>query len=147
MVFQLFRVFWDSECNDAPGQTRVKRLADINTDTKIGGGHFTQNDPTYTLINIHGPTAAWTIGLTVVLAVIAGIIWYWHYRRQKKLKRAVTRHRLARWSAIGYHKTECNKIDHTKECDCKPAPGRFDRANEAEDMEDPCYRRPHIYDV
>lgn len=148
MVFQLLHIFWSCDCDEVSGPVRVKRLADINTDTQVGGGRITQNDPTYTLINIHGPTAAWTVGGIAFLAVIAAIIWYMYHRRQRKLKRVVARHRQARWNAIGYHKTECNKIDHTKECDCKPAHGRYEgRTSEVAECEDQGYRRPCIYDA
>ena len=143
MGYQLFNVFWNSACGADPSNDpngRVKRLADVNT--HIGGG--TWNDPTYTLINIHGPTAAWMFGLMAVLAALAVVVWYLYRRRQRNLKRIVARHRKARWDAIGYHKNECSKIDHTRECDCRKE-GYFPRrASNGGDIEEYGYRRDPI---
>lgn len=147
MGYQLLHVFWDSECGADPQNNpngRVKRLADINTDTQIGGGRFTHNDPTYTLINIHGPTAAWMFGLMAALAVLAVAVWFLYRRRQRRMKRIVARHRKARWDAIGYHKNECNKIDHTRECDCRKEGYSPRRASNGGDIEDYGYRRDPI---
>lgn len=144
MGYRFFHVFWNSVCNDVSLNDlnrRVKRLADINTDTQVGGGRFTENDPTYTLINIHGPTAAWMFGLMVALAVLAAVVWFLYRRRQRKMKRIVARHRKARWDAIGYHKNECNKVDHTRECDCRRDGYLPRQAPNGGDMEDFGYRR------
>ena len=162
MGYQLFNIFWES-C-DTPGKERIKRLADINTDTKIGGGHYTNNDPTYTLINIHGPTAGWMVGAFVILALIAALFLFLYNRRQKKLKAIVARHRALHWDAIGmtsskslsttphysptagYHKNECNKIDHTKACDCKPTHGNcVRRASNGGDVEEAHRGRHYIF--
>ena len=146
MGFQLFHVFWNADC-DSPGPARVKRLADINTETHVGGGQYTQNDPTYTLINIHGPTATLTLGLVAVFAVIAALLFFLHRRRQKRLKGVVARHRAAKWDAIGYHKNECSKIDHAKPCDCKPTRGHYHRrASNGGDLEEPDHRRCCVID-
>ena len=140
---------WACNCEESPVLTRAKRFADINTDTQVGGGRITENDPTYTLINIHGPTAGWTLGGVLILTVIAALLWFLHRRRQQKLKRVVARHRAAKWDAIGYHKNECQKIDHTRLCDCKPVHGhRNRRASNGGDIEDESgCRRSCIFDA
>ena len=141
MVFQLLHVFWTNDCDGSlgPDPARVKRLADINTDTQVGGGRINEGD-TYTLINIHGPTAAWMLGGMAALAVLAVAVWFLYRRRQRKMKRIVMRHRQARWEAIGYHKSECNKIDHTKECDCRKDAYHPRRASNGGDIVEPGYK-------
>ena len=133
-MVKLINFFWSCESEDL---TRVKRLADIST--QIGGGRI--NDSSYSIINIHGPTAGWMCGGFVVLLIIAAFLWVMHRRRQKKLKKIVAGHRRARWNAVGYHKNECNKIDHAKQCDCKP------NTRDADDAEDPTYRKSFVFDA
>ena len=88
----LANVFWSCG-EDFNANTRVKRLADINTDTQIGGGKFTQDN--YTLINIHGPTAIWACALFVILVIIGIVLRVMWTRRRKKMKRVVHRHKAA----------------------------------------------------
>ena len=134
-MVKLINFFWSCETEDL---TRVKRLADIST--QIGGGRI--NDSSYSIINIHGPTAGWMCGGFTVLLIIAAFLWIMHRRRQRKLKKIVAGHRRARWNAVGYHKNECNKIDHTKQCDCKPTTRDVDDTSE-----DPVYRRSCVFDA
>ena len=126
-------VFWDAGCTDT-GNRREKRLADINTDTQIGGGKFTENDPTYTLINIHGPTAIWACVIFGLLFLLAIGLRIMYIKRHKKMKRQVNRHR-AIVMASSYHRADCTKIDPERDCNCKAEQGQ------------PGYRCPTHFDA
>ena len=115
----LANVFWSCG-GDFKANTRVKRLADINTDMQIGGGKFTQDN--YTLINIHGPTAIWACALFAILVILGIVLRVMWTRRRKKMKRVVHRHRAA--ALRGYHRPDCMKLDSARECNCKKEVGQ-----------------------
>ena len=138
--WQLVNLFWTCDnpglfCEDNPGRGRVRRLADINTDTQIGGGRYTENDPTYTLINIHGPTAIWACIIFGLLLAAALALRIWYVRRHNKMKGRINRHRAIAISSA-YHRADCSISDHERECNCKthgraPRPAHFDDDAEA----------------
>ena len=140
MTYTVANVFW--QCGEETEKVRVKRLADINTDTQIGGGKFEENDPTYTLINIHGPTAIWACVLFGLLAIAAVGLRVLYMRRHRKMKRQVNRHRAIAWQASGYHRADCSKIDNERECNCKPErgyPGQRCPAHDDEEVGQPMW--------
>ena len=79
--------------------------------------------PTYTLINIHGPTAIWACVIFGLLFLLAIGLRIMYIKRHKKMKRQVNRHR-AIVMASSYHRADCTKIDPERDCNCKAEQGQ-----------------------
>ena len=100
----------------------MKESKDIKN-AQIGGGKITEEENTYTLINIHGPTAIWAcilVGIAIVVAVGLRVLYL---KRHRKMKSQINHHRALAWQANGYHRADCSKLDIDRECNCKPERG------------------------
>ena len=94
--------------------TRWGKTTNTNTDNSES---TTNTD--FHLIELHWPTAGMGLGLTVAGAIVILVAYIWYQRRQRRMKRHIYHQRALTWEAMEWHRANCNKVETTRECNCK----------------------------